>query len=297
MLNSNRLAPSQATVTAMCDLAIELLQNNRNITEQDVVFDLGCGKGAFLNQVARKTLCQRIVGIEYNQRLVKIARQTASREGFREKHYTDSFDCALCPDKDPSSGRVKIHLQDALTTDISTATVIFLYLVPAGMKLIAPKIIPLLQTGNCRVITNAFTLPKCKEAKRIVYKCMPIRLYTQDSIQSDTSQNLTSKIMDTNDATHSDNMGVILSDNKARSELDVEKLVQVAITRDKALDAFTAKVLSLSKETNKQVSFHEPRLSKHKFLLSSYTHTLSTSVLLREVVHTHLLLIPFNSYL
>jgi hypothetical protein len=140
------------------------------------------------------------VGIEYDAALVAVARQAAADAGFggdaaREEpaaadatkdEVSDAADSvASLPAEDPSMGRVQIHLADALTADLSAATVVFLYLVPDGMRLLAPRILPLLRSGRVRVVTNAFSLPGCEPVACETYKHMKVRLYTAASVPPD----------------------------------------------------------------------------------------------------------------
>jgi len=185
---SNRLAPSQATVTAICDIAIDMLNEQQAITADDVIFDVGCGKGAFLLRAAERTNVKQLVGIEYDPHLVSIARQAAFEHGYAPSVPSadpDSESGSSLLKIDPSGGRVLIHHLDALQADLSTATVMFLYLVPDGMKLLAPRILPLLKAGKCRIITNAFSVPGCTPVATTVYKYIKVRLYTAASVPTD----------------------------------------------------------------------------------------------------------------
>jgi predicted RNA methylase len=80
--SSHRLAPSQATALAVCDIAIDLLQKDRPLGPDDCLYDVGCGKGAFLIRAAQRTACGRLVGVEYDPHLVEVARQAVNDAGF-----------------------------------------------------------------------------------------------------------------------------------------------------------------------------------------------------------------------
>lgn len=205
--DSNRLAPSQATVGPMCDIALDLLEADSPITADDRIFDVGCGKGAFLLHAARRTPCEQLVGIEYDPHLVSVARRAAAEAGFggeagsadcvgieaeRKSTSVDKDDVAAM---DPSpSARVRVILADALKADLSDATIIFLYLVPEGMKLLAPRIVPLLRAGKTRVVTNAFSLPGCDAVACVTYKYMKVRLYTAASVPSNDTVDAASPV-------------------------------------------------------------------------------------------------------
>ena len=91
-----------------------------NVTPDDLVYDIGCGDGRFLVQCCKATGAKTI-GIDINEDRVKEA------QNLIEKHNLSSLCTVL-------SG-------NALEMNISDATVIFLYLIPRGLKLILPQIL------------------------------------------------------------------------------------------------------------------------------------------------------------
>ena len=53
----------------------------RDVKKKDVVLDLGCGNGQHSFKVAKK--CKRIVGVDYNELQLKIAKKTAKDNKIR----------------------------------------------------------------------------------------------------------------------------------------------------------------------------------------------------------------------
>eukprot|EP00520_Triparma_pacifica_P019204 CAMPEP_0118638188 /NCGR_PEP_ID=MMETSP0785-20121206/3545_1 /TAXON_ID=91992 /ORGANISM="Bolidomonas pacifica, Strain CCMP 1866" /LENGTH=144 /DNA_ID=CAMNT_0006529409 /DNA_START=121 /DNA_END=552 /DNA_ORIENTATION=+ len=89
--------------------------------EDDVIYDVGCGDGrvlikfALLEGTPGET---RFIGIEIDEDRATEARENVEREGLSEK--------------------ITILCQNALMVDYSDATIIFLYLIPRGLRLIKP---------------------------------------------------------------------------------------------------------------------------------------------------------------
>ncbi|HKL87527.1 MAG TPA: methyltransferase domain-containing protein, partial [Salinibacter sp.] len=90
-----------------------------NVTEDDVVYDLGSGDGRIAITAAR-TYGAKGVGIEIKPRLVKKARQNARDAGV--------------------SDRVTFRQGDLFDADIGEATVVTLYLLPSVNAKLRPKL-------------------------------------------------------------------------------------------------------------------------------------------------------------
>lgn len=58
----------------------------------------------------------------------------------------------------PAQDKVQFHHADVCTTDLTDATAIFVYLVPAGLKLIQEKLHDCLRRG-CRIASYMFSVP------------------------------------------------------------------------------------------------------------------------------------------
>jgi predicted RNA methylase len=89
------------------------------VKASDVVYDLGSGDGR-IPILAAKRFGARGVGIEIDNALVRIARENVRQAGV--------------------ASRVRIDAGDALTADLSPATVIVLYLLPETLPRLRPVI-------------------------------------------------------------------------------------------------------------------------------------------------------------
>lgn len=114
----NSLAPF---VPSPLDVVRRMLEVAR-VTDDDVVYDLGSGDGRIVVEAA-KTHGARAVGIEYDLRLCEEARDRAAREGVGHL--------------------VEIRHQDVMESDLSDATVVTLYLLPASNERLKPKLLAL----------------------------------------------------------------------------------------------------------------------------------------------------------
>lgn len=106
--------------------AIELL----TIRPDDIVYDIGAGDGRFLFRVMESSPNQ-CIGVEISSERVDAIQRRIDESGWGE--------------------RCSVILGNALEQDYSTATAVFLYLVPRGLRLILPllKSIP----HTVRVVT------------------------------------------------------------------------------------------------------------------------------------------------
>jgi len=107
-----------------------------NVTEDDVVYDLGSGDGRIAITAAR-TYGAKGVGIEIKPRLVKKARQNARDAGV--------------------SDRVTFRQGDLFDADIGEATVVTLYLLPSVNAKLRPKLFRELEPGT-RVVSHDFDM-------------------------------------------------------------------------------------------------------------------------------------------
>ena len=75
--------------------------------------------------------------------------------------------------------RIEIHHANALDANVSRATALYLYLVPEGMRAVAPRVSGLIADG-VRVVTYIFSLAGCREDLRETRTPRPmcaVRLY------------------------------------------------------------------------------------------------------------------------
>ena len=150
------LAPRKklwSTPTSAIDLALTFADLDAN----DVVYDVGCGDGRVLIQMAAMSMsvqpphpsspsagakykyhhCHQFVGIEISPERTSEARaniQKARASNQIPKHVSVEIICA--------------NALDTQTVDYTKATVIFLYLVPRGLRLIKDIVWPTTATEN-----------------------------------------------------------------------------------------------------------------------------------------------------
>ena len=140
------------------------------IEPNDVVYDVGCGDGRVLLHLASKPNTARsFIGIEIN-----VERAQLARENIQSKILSREIN-------------IDIRCENALDVkDYAKATVIFLYLIPRGLRLIKPLLIAAAkEKGGCiRVITYMSPFENIKFIKRVFCKvdhqpsaCWPVYLY------------------------------------------------------------------------------------------------------------------------
>jgi precorrin-6B methylase 2 len=117
---------SQALVEKMLDMA--------NVTSQDYVIDLGSGDGRTVIAAARRGA--RALGIEYNPDMVELSRSNAAAEGV--------------------SSRATFVKADLFESDLSQATVITMFLLPAINLKLRPALLEL--KPGTRIVSNTFTM-------------------------------------------------------------------------------------------------------------------------------------------
>lgn len=101
---------------------------------RDVVVDLGCGDGVIVLTAAEQ-LKARGFGVDIDPELVKLANGEAKKRGIAD--------------------RAAFYVQDVFKTDISEATVVTLYLLPAMMLSLRPKILGEARPGT-RVVSHDY---------------------------------------------------------------------------------------------------------------------------------------------
>ena len=117
------------------DQLIDKMLRTAQVTDKDLVYDLGAGDGkiaiaAALNHGARA------VGIEYNPEMAALAQRNVERAGLKDK--------------------VRIIRGDIFEEDFSSATVVTLYLLPQ-LNLRLKPILQKMKPGT-RVVSNSFNM-------------------------------------------------------------------------------------------------------------------------------------------
>lgn len=131
------LAPFVATPMPVVKRMLELA----GVNADSVVFDLGCGDGRVVVTAASK-YGARGVGVDIDPVRIAEARSRARRAGVED--------------------RVDILRQDIFDTDISPATVVYLYLYPDSNRLLRPFLEEHLRAGAV-VVCHDFLMPGWRE--------------------------------------------------------------------------------------------------------------------------------------
>jgi protein-L-isoaspartate O-methyltransferase len=102
----------------------------------DVVYDLGCGDGRVVIAAARQ-FGARGVGIDIDRRLVTLAQTNAKAAGVEN--------------------RVSFRVEDAMTADVSEATIVTLYLLAASNVRLRPLLTKQLAPGS-RIVAHNYPI-------------------------------------------------------------------------------------------------------------------------------------------
>lgn len=116
-----------------------------NVKAGDVVYDLGCGDGRIVITAAKEHGA-RGVGIDINPQRIKESNANAQQAGVAD--------------------RVKFTTQDLFETDLSEATVVMLYLLPAINLKLRPKLLRELKPGT-RIVSHSFDMGDWKPEKTV----------------------------------------------------------------------------------------------------------------------------------
>jgi len=139
-----QVAPFDPTPQEVVDRMLALA----GVQKSDVVYDLGAGDGRVVIAAAKK-YGAKAVGFEIDPGLVKLARENVRKQGMEKL--------------------VEIRQQDFLTADLSSATVVTLYLSYDGNLALRPQLVRQLKPG-ARIVSYTFDMgdwqPKIVEAYR-----------------------------------------------------------------------------------------------------------------------------------
>lgn len=125
-------APFVPTPPDVVDRMLELAE----IGPADVIYDLGCGDGRIVIAAA-KAHGARGVGVDIDPRRIEEARRNARAAGVEHL--------------------VTFRVEDVLTTDVSDATVVALYLVAALNARLSPRLMNQLRPG-ARIVSHDFPI-------------------------------------------------------------------------------------------------------------------------------------------
>ena len=126
------LAPYVPTQQDVVERMLELA----GVASSDTVYDLGCGDGRIPITAARK-YGARGVGIDIDPRRIAEARDNARKAGVERL--------------------VEFRLQDAMTADVSPATVVTLFLLSSSNLKLRPMLTRQLRPGS-RIVSHEFSM-------------------------------------------------------------------------------------------------------------------------------------------
>ena len=126
------LAPYVPTPQDVVDRMLDLA----DVTEDDVIYDLGCGDGRIVITAAQR-FGARGVGIDFDPERIAEANANAERAGVQDL--------------------VTFIEQDAMAADVSEATVVTLYLLSSSNMKLRPILTRQLRSGS-RIVSHAFRM-------------------------------------------------------------------------------------------------------------------------------------------
>lgn len=135
------LAPWVPTPAPVIDRMLELAE----VTNPDVVYDIGCGDGRIVITAARR-YGARGVGIDIDKAMIEESERNAESAGVERQ--------------------VKFICMDATKADLSEATVVCLYLLPESNALMRPLLEAQLRPKS-RVVCHNYTIPGWEEKQAL----------------------------------------------------------------------------------------------------------------------------------
>jgi precorrin-6B methylase 2 len=134
------LAPFVPTPEDVVERMLDLAE----VKKGDVVYDLGCGDGRIPIAAARRGA--RAVGIDIDPQRIAESNANATAAGVGD--------------------RVEFRVQDAMTVDVSPATVVTLYLLSSSNAKLRPILTKQLKPG-ARVVSHAFSMGSLWPADKV----------------------------------------------------------------------------------------------------------------------------------
>ena len=131
LVPAQNLAPYVATPEDVVQRMLDLAE----VKEGDVVYDLGCGDGRIPIAAAKRGA--RGIGIDIDPQRIAESNANAAAAGVTD--------------------RVEFRLQDAMTADVSPATVVTLYLLSSSNAKLRPMLTRQLKPG-ARIVSHAFSM-------------------------------------------------------------------------------------------------------------------------------------------
>ena len=158
-----KLAPFNPINIDCLKVALEML-GVKKLSAMSKLYDLGCGDGRVLIEACKINDFLLVVGVEYDLSLCIRARENIASNGF--------------------DLRAKVFHSNVMDVDISDASVIFIYLVPDGIRALSDSLTVAL-ANDVKIVTYVFSIPGLMPSRVEVYKgSTKLYLYTKDSLQS-----------------------------------------------------------------------------------------------------------------
>ena len=132
LISPQSLAPFVPTPEDVVDRMLALA----NVGKSDTVLDLGSGDGRIPIRAAQK-YGARGIGVEIDPQLIEVAKANAEKAGV--------------------GSLVEFRREDAMTTDVSQATVVTLYLLSSSNAKLRPRLMAGLKPG-ARIVSHAFSM-------------------------------------------------------------------------------------------------------------------------------------------
>jgi hypothetical protein len=126
-------------------VVVDAMLNIAGVGPQDFVVDLGSGDGRIVLTGATRHQASGM-GVDIDGELVDLANASAQRLGVAQ--------------------RVQFHRQDVFAADLSRATVLTLYLLPAMMERLRPKLLKELKPG-ARIVSHDFDFGEWKPDRSV----------------------------------------------------------------------------------------------------------------------------------
>ncbi len=146
--------PPPVYVPSSYEIVDEMLKLAQ-VTKDDVVFDLGCGDGRIV--IAAAKLGARGVGIDIDPVRIKESNENAAAAGVTD--------------------RVTFRNEDLFTSDVSSATVVTLYLLPVRIARLKTKLWRELKVGT-RIVAHDFPFTDWEPEKKVTINNHTLYLWT-----------------------------------------------------------------------------------------------------------------------
>ena len=142
--NNRSLAPFVGTPPDVVEDILKLAE----VRQDDLVYDLGSGDGRIVIAAAR-IHGARGIGFELDPALVRQARDDARRGALE--------------------GRAEFYVQDVMTVDLASATVVTIYLSREANLMLRPRLLSMLRPGS-RVVSHNFDMGDWKPVRILGFR-------------------------------------------------------------------------------------------------------------------------------